>query len=424
MKKYINLFLSHPLIKGTTIIFVGGTITSLLMYAFTIFILGRFFIASDFGTYSALMAFLSIFGIFSSTFTMSFTKYAAMYKAQEDSQKMNILFASGFRFVTLFSTILLILLCLSITLFSSFLQIPDIRLLILTFLSLFLTILVSLPIGTLTGEMRLYTLSLVNIANPIFKIIIGFLLLFFGWKIFGVTIAVFISSLLTFIFLLILFRKRYSTQVVSRHDQHIFLREFKKYSFQFFLSSIGITILTSADILFVKHYFSPVEAGQYAAISLMGRSIFYLTAPILSVFFPLIAQKIEKKENIHTTLFLASALITLASVTLSFIYFLFPTVILRIFFPGQEYKSLTSYLGPYSLYTIIFSLMMLFNNFLLAIGKSEVYKINLLVAGLFVILMYLFHTSFYQVIGVLFGTSLLLLVLHLLYYVKTYHARK
>lgn len=422
MKKHVKKFVTHPLIKGSTILLIGGNIASLLLFIFNL-ILPRFLTPSDYGVYATLVSFLALFGIFPSAFTSSFTKFAAVYSAQKDEEKMRTLFVVGNKIVGVFAAVLFFILIIFIFQISHFLRMPDLILLILIFLSLALSIITSLPLGVLTGEMRLFTLSFVNIVTPFFKIIVGILLLSFGLKVFGVITATFLSSLLTFCYLVFLFRKHIIRGSIRILEQKEFISAFKKYAFHFFLSTVGITILTSSDMLFVKHFFSAKESGLYAALAIMGRAIFWLTAPMYSVFFPLIAQKKEKKENYHSTLFLAMGIITMASVSLSFIYFLFPGFIITFFHYPSDYLVLTSYLGLFSLYVIIFSVAMLFNNFLLAIGKSEIYKINLIVAAIFILLFYLFHNSFYQVIGILFFTSLLLLSLHLLYYNVSRHER-
>lgn len=419
----VKKLLSHPLVKGSTIILVGSNLGSAINYIFNLAV-GRFFVPSEYGTYAALITLLGLFGIFPSTFITVFAKFSAMYKAREDTQNANALFTIGFKIIAIFASIVLVTLCFSVFYISSLLNITDIRLFILVFIIIFLSIISSVPAGILQGEMRLYTLSISSIITPFLKVLIGLFTLFLGLKILGVTVAILISSLITFIFLLSKFTVALTKKQKLIKDQTKFLHEFKRYSLQVFFSLLGMTILASTDILFVKHFFSAEKAGQFGALSLMGKSIFYLTSPIYFVFFPLIAQKKERDENVYNTLFLAVSIIALCSVALSFVYFLFPTIILDIFFPSQEWRILTSYLGPYSLYIIIFSIAMLFNNFLLSIGKSEIYKINLLIAFFFIFLMYIFHETFYQIIIVLFVTSFLLLASHLLYYISTIYAEK
>lgn len=415
MKHHIVRLVRHPLIAGSIIVFAGSFFSNICNYLFNL-LLGRFLFVTDYGTYAVLISFLSLFGIFPSALTTIFAKFTATYKAKEDMLGLSTIFRSGLKIVFSLGLVVLVLLCLTLPYSASFLHIQDPILLILIFLTIFLSIVGSLPTGMLQGEMRLFLLSFYNISTPILKIVIGFVLLLLGWRIFGVTTAIFIASLLSLIFILSLVWPKYRKHVPTGISQALFFKEFKVHSYKFFLATLGITILSTSDILFVKHFFSAEQAGQYAALSLMGRAIFYLASPIYFVFFPLIAQKREKKESIYNTLLLGVGIITLGSVALSFIYFLFPTVILQVFFPAPAYKILASYLGPFSLYIIVFSIAILFNNLLLSLGKSEVYKIDLFVAAIFIVSMYLLHNSFYQVIGILFFTSFLLLSLHLLYY--------
>ena len=189
----------------------------------------------------------------------------------------------------------------------------------------------------------------------------------------------------------------------------------------FFLAGAGMTILGNSDTILVRHFFSSVESGQYAALSLMGKAIFYFTSPLYFAFFPLIAQKHTRGERLFNTVMLAFLLLVAASAGLSFIYFVFPNIVLKIFFPAKIYQSLASYLGLFSLYILVFSLASLFNNFFLSIGKTFVYKATLFFSLVQIFLIFAFHRSFYQIIGILFLSSFLLLLFFLVYYAK--HAR-
>ncbi len=52
---------------------------------------------------------------------------------------------------------------------------------------------------------------------------------------------------------------------------------------------IGQVILSNLDILLVKHFFPPPEAGIYAAIALVGRVVFMLSWSVVSSMFPVSA---------------------------------------------------------------------------------------------------------------------------------------
>lgn len=420
MRRKINKFISHPLISGSTIIFMGTFIANLLNWFFNLSIGGRHLLSvSDYGLYSSLISFLGLFGIFPASLITIFAKFTATYGPKgKKVMSINLLLRSSARIVLVLGAVIFLILLLVSFPVANFLQINDLKLMFLIALIIFLSIIYSPIGGILQGELRFVLISITSISGSVLKIAICFLFLFLGFKVFGVLAGIFLSSLIPFIVILIFLYKYYKNKETKIHsiDKSIFYKEFKSYSYKFFLATIGITILTTTDVIFARHFFKPEIAGQYAALSIMGKSIFYFASPVYFVFFPLIASKKEKKEKLYETLFLGIGIITIISVALSFVYFLFPTVVLKIFFPAKEYSMLAPYLGPFSLYIIVFSIAILFNNFLLSIGKTGIYKINLIIAFLFIALMYIYNSNFYQVIGVLFVTSFLLMICQLIYY--------
>jgi hypothetical protein len=58
---------------------------------------------------------------------------------------------------------------------------------------------------------------------------------------------------------------------------------------QALLYFIGQVILSNLDILLVKHFFSPPQAGIYAALALVGRVVFMLSWSVVSSMFPVSA---------------------------------------------------------------------------------------------------------------------------------------
>ncbi|MGA2344503.1 MAG: oligosaccharide flippase family protein [Candidatus Sulfotelmatobacter sp.] len=58
---------------------------------------------------------------------------------------------------------------------------------------------------------------------------------------------------------------------------------------------IGQVILSNLDILLVKHFFPPPEAGIYAAIALVGRVVFMLSWSVVSSMFPVSASHTHRR---------------------------------------------------------------------------------------------------------------------------------
>jgi O-antigen/teichoic acid export membrane protein len=76
---------------------------------------------------------------------------------------------------------------------------------------------------------------------------------------------------------------------------------------------IGQVILSNLDILLVKHFFPPSEAGVYAAVALVGRVVFMVSWAVVSSMFPVSASHSHLKTGhsvLYTALLLVGALIS------------------------------------------------------------------------------------------------------------------
>ncbi len=60
---------------------------------------------------------------------------------------------------------------------------------------------------------------------------------------------------------------------------------------------IGQVILSNLDILLVKHFFPPSEAGIYAAVALVGRVVFMLSWSVVSSMFPVSASHTHRPRR-------------------------------------------------------------------------------------------------------------------------------
>jgi O-antigen/teichoic acid export membrane protein len=77
---------------------------------------------------------------------------------------------------------------------------------------------------------------------------------------------------------------------------------------------IGQVILSNLDILLVKHFFPPFEAGIYATVALVGRVVFMLSWSVVSSMFPISAGHARAQNGrsvLYTGLLLVGGLITI-----------------------------------------------------------------------------------------------------------------
>lgn len=419
MKKRLQQIFSHPLISGSKIVFTGFYIAALFNYFFNLAMV-RLLSEQEYGLLVTLSSILILLGgIFQTSFTSSFAKFSAQSLAKNDRLGLSKVVSIGNRIVFLFAGSFFLMLLFFNKPVMSFLRVDNVWILILIYVAIAFSIVSSLPFGIVQGQMRFFLISFFTAFQTIFRLVLGILLVYLGFRVFGAVWSIFFTlSIPTLVLLFLTFKYYHKRKKEIPKETKIFIKEFFRYALPVFLTTVGIAVLTNIDIVLVRHFFTDVESGQYAALSIMGKAIYYITSPLQLVFFPLIAYKKEKKESLSSTLMLAVGIVVLASVALSFLYFTFPHLVIQIFAPSLAYKQLSSYLGLFSLYILGFSLVMLLNNFFLSIGKTGVYKITLFSAVLQIVLMTLFHKSLYQVISVLFFVSLVINFCFLLYYLR------
>jgi len=419
MKQKIKKLTTHPLIAGSATVFLGSFFVNGLNYLFNL-VMGRVLSVSEYGVLISLISLISFFTIFQTALTNLFTKFSAEYSARNDLQMQKTFMYSGLKASYYSAGVFFVFLLISFIPFSIFLKIPisNPSFLFLVFLAISTTILLSFPIGVLQGELKFLKVVVINIVAVLAKICAGLILTLSGFGVLGGLIAVFLSFFTSYIFSVVMVFRKLSIKTHLRDAKLHMFTEFKKESLTFLLASLGITIIQSTDVIFARHYLSDVDAGRFAALSLMGRAIFYITSPIYLVFFPLIIHKREKKQKTAGTLLLAGFIVLGCNLFFSMTYFLFPGFIIKLFFPTPEYQALIPSLGFYSLFVSIFSVAFLLHNYLLSVNKTGVFKINWLAGTFFILLLVFFHDTIQHIIFSLILSSLLLLVLLFVYYFR------
>lgn len=414
----VRKLIKHPLISGSSVVFVGWFLANFINYIFNL-AMGRLLSVADYGLLISLSSLFVLSGIFSSTFSSTFAKFAATHHANSNKEGFKNIIIHGSKLTIGFSLVLFIVLVLADGFFLSFLHVNNSFFLFLIYGAICFNVLFSLPFGIFQGQMRFYLLSSINGIQAILKLIFGIALVVIGMKVLGALIGIFLAiSIPTTVIFFVLLKPYVKEIKLSLFHERKITKELTRYGGSFFMSTIGISLLSSTDIILVRHFFDATVSGQYAALSLMGKAIYYLIGPVGFVFFPLIAYRKEKNESTTSLLLLTIGIVSFFSLALSFVYFVFPNLVLSIFFPSAPYRLLTSYLGIFSMYIFVFSLASLFNSFFLSMGKTSVYKVTLSVGILQTVLIFIFHTSLYQIIAILFSSSFLMLAILLVFYLK------
>ena len=99
--------------------------------------------------------------------------------------------------------------------------------------------------------------------------------------------------------------------------------------------SFALAIIMNADILFVKGYFTEMQAANYSAVALIGRTLFFATSPISIVLLPHVIRQFSTGQSIVPSLLVSVGLISAIAAVVALTVLIFPTQVFAIAFPDQ-----------------------------------------------------------------------------------------
>lgn len=410
-------FIRHELISGSLFVFVGFFISSVLSFILNLFLV-RSLTASDYGSYASLLSLFALVGIPAGSLTTVIVRFATDYFAKNKLDE-----AKAFYFkLLLLVTILSVFLFIGFVIFSipikEFLHLDNIWYVILTGFIISFGYLGIVNNAFLQSLLKFSFISFTSVVGGILRVITGVLLIFLGFKVFGALWAIFFAF--SFTFCLTFIPLRFLINKKSSRNIKFPTKEIISYAVPTSLAILSLNSFVSIDVILVKHFFNPHEAGLYGGLSLVGKVIFYFTGPITSVMFPLLIKRHNLSQNFNSLFYLALLLVTAPSITIVMFYFFFPLFNINLFLGGGDYAKISPYLGIYGLFIMVFSMLNVSVNFFLSLNKTKIFIVIGLGALLQIILITLFHKTFFQVISVSLVISSLLLLIFLLYYIKEY----
>ncbi|MGI9253890.1 MAG: hypothetical protein ACR2J8_09090, partial [Thermomicrobiales bacterium] len=134
-------------------------------------------------------------------------------------------------------------------------------------------------------------------------------------------------------------------------------------------SLAGQILVNNSDVLIVKHFFPGPEAGQYAALALTGRIVFFATWSVVAVLFPIVAQKHQKGEPHRHLLWGAIGLVLGVSGAIVAVLLLLPNLVVDVLF-GPEYRQIAPLLWLYGIATTLYAVANVIVNYALSTGVT------------------------------------------------------
>ncbi len=195
--------------------------------------------------------------------------------------------------------------------------------------------------------------ALSNSIEGIAKVVGIGVLLAVGLKLGGGIIGFFIGPLCALFYLGMRLRKRYS--VAQSRSLRYDWRRILNAGAGSAAATISLALIGSADVVLVKHYFDPHQAGLYAAAALGGKMLLYLVGFIPTVLLPQAADR--HARGAQTREVLAGSLLMFAIVAAFglFVFEYFGLFVLHALV-GHAFDAALPLLGTYGLAMVLLAL--------------------------------------------------------------------
>lgn len=402
--------LSSKIIKEGTLLFISTMIGNIASYFFQFF-MSRKLSIEDFGVFNSLMSLFIITAVPIGTLLTIIARYTSQFKAKGEYEKIHIMYKSAGSKIALIGII-----CVMAFIFLSgnimtFLNLSARVPIIIVGLMLAVNFILTLNLGVLQGLQRFWFLGVNMGLNGVIRLIMGIVFVYLGFKVNGALGATLLAGAVVFMITIIPLRKFLLDPAKGNIINGSSYKDVFSESMPVMLTYLSFAILTNIDLILVKHFFTPEDAGNYAAVAILGRTVLYLPGAIAIAMFPMVAENHTLNKNSHSLLknaLLFSAAISGIGMAL---FIVIPEFILTISM-GRKYAPVSDLLRLFGIAMFPFSMMNIMINFNLARRRVKFLYTLIFACALQIMLISLFHSTLVEVLLIMMGIGVILFIMN------------
>lgn len=390
---------THPLFAGSAVMILGSNVANFFAYIYHL-VIGRMLGPVEYGELAASITFISMLITSFSFISVVVIKFIS--SSNDKDQRTIIGWFSKYSLYV--GGLITVLLFIAAPVFADFFHIHrSIMYIIAPIVGISV---VSMVLKSFLQGLLLFGVNvLATNIEMIGRLLLALICVYLGYGVFGALVGLLVAIFFEIIFVLSYLRKYTLFRQTGKFSakKKVFV-----YAIPILLSTVATNSLISTDVLLVKHYFDPFDAGLYASLSNLGKIIFFGTAPIGSVMFPLIAKRHARGEN-HKKIFLVSILLTFSICAgVTSIYFLFPEFMISVLY-GDKFIAASSQLYLFGIFISIYTLGSLLLSYYLSHDKTKTVGVAIFAALVQYALITIYHDSLSQVIMMSIISALILL---------------
>jgi len=394
--------LKSQLLGGSLTLLAGSGlvgVTNLIYNVATARLLGPTGFAHATAVYTLLMLLSAI--------TLSFQVVCAKYVAKTSSpdEKASV-FASLHQRAWLAGIAIGLLLFLGKHLLTRYLNLPDPVLISLLALGIAFYVPLGVRRGYIQGVHAFGPLALNFMLEGVVRLVGAFILIALGLGVQGAVLASVLAVIVAY------FAALPSPSVTSFHWRGISVPFLEGLQAIIFFS--GQTVINNFDIVLVKHFFPPDEAGIYAAVALVGRLVNMCAWSVVNTMFPVSAGAGGDEREGSSVLFTSLSLVLLILAVLIGGLRMIPNFLWKILFGAHfeltHYGGLAGLLILYAITTGIYSLSSVIITYEMSRKIANTSWMQLAFSAALALGIYIFHQTLHQVIVVQLLLMIVLLI--------------
>ena len=406
LKDFVKSLFRHPLFSGSALMMGGNMLANVVNYFYHL-VMGRVLGPTSYGELVSLYSILYMVSIIPISSSFAIVKKIAEEKTVSKQvatyvgikKLMGTVALTTFVVIVIFSPLL-----------ANFLKIENLLSVSLISAMAYFSLLTLVNQATMQAQLKFIGVVGPTIFSSIGKFAFGYILIFFGWGLLGAMWGVVLASFFTYL----LSKKLIGDFAKKVSSGEFAVKPFLKSVLPVLVQAVSFTSIFTIDLILVKHFLPPFEAGLYAALSTLGKIIFFAVSPITSVMFPVISKKKAAGEGIKN-IFLFSVLMTIGiSTFIVLIYYLFPELVIGYLY-GNKYLSAKMDLVWMGLFISFYTVSYLLVSFFISISKYWVVLLPFVAAVAQIVLIWFYHSSILGIIQISLQISVALFLFLILY---------
>lgn len=416
----LKFLLNSRLISSGFLLTASGVLAAGLGYGYQI-LLGRLLAPNEFALLTASVSLAIFSGSLFGALGMLIARRVAALKTKYLNGLPSTYFWRVHAYILLGSICLLGATNLLMPYAQEMLRTHSTYLIWLVFIYVVMAMFYSVNYAVFQGLQKFYSMGVFSVASVILKVILSISLIYLGYGVIGAFSGM-VLGLIVMVLLGFMVLKRNLSSTKSLEEDVLPKIDLGQFS-AVYLSGIVIAALTQLDTVLVNWYFPGDIAGEYAAISVLGKGVLYLPGGLVLAMFPMVAENHAKAVDSKKMLIQGIALTVILSLFVVAIFMLAGKPLLAVLY-GNRYSDAAELLPLYGLAMVPLALVIIAEHYLIAKGKVLFAWLFFALAPLELLALHYFHSDLRSVIFIIGAFSSALAVLGFFFMSTTLRDKK